>query len=140
MISNNNISLIKPPIDSLQSTGNRLVNVHFDITKSWTTNTQNNPDGWRVIISEVSTVSYYIYSLIYITNPLLQLKEHYLQFINHEANSLIRHTTLYIQGVLISFLFGRRTLPLPLHKVRALAGGTPNTQHSCHPAMTQVHM
>lgn len=62
MVSSNIYSIRKRSIDLLlQSTGHRLINRHFDITKSWRTNTQNNPDGWSLIISEVSIVSYYTY-------------------------------------------------------------------------------
>ncbi len=58
MVSSIIYSIQKRSIDLLlQSTGHRLINRHFDITKSWSSNTQNNPDGWGLIISEVSVVS-----------------------------------------------------------------------------------
>lgn len=65
MVSIVRYSIRNPSIDLLQSTAHRLINYHFDITKNWTTNTSNNPNAWRLIVSEVSTVLYYAYLLTY---------------------------------------------------------------------------
>ena len=58
-------SIRNPSIDLLQSTAHCLINYHFDIMKNWTTNSSNNPNAWRLIVSEVSIVLYYIYLLTY---------------------------------------------------------------------------
>lgn len=72
--------------DSPQKSAHQLIGRYFDISKKFSTNTDNHPDSWALIVEKVRPVHFHSMFLTF-----LQMKERHPRFRWHGGNWLIEH-------------------------------------------------